>query len=484
MLTNILSTLILLPMAGALAVFVVSRFNERAAKALSIIISGATLVLAVLVFYSYRQYGAGFQMVEHYPWVESLGMTISLGVDGISLPLLIISTFLTTLASVASWREIRSSPGAYYALLLLFEGAIIGLFVSLDLILFYVFWELVLIPMFFLIGRWGGGRKKYAAMKFLIFTHVGSTVMLLGFIGLYVFSHTFDIVALSNSRLPLALQLPIAIAVFFGFGVKLPVLPLHTWLVDAHVDAPAPVSVLLAGLVLKMGGYGFIRIMLGLLPDASRFLAPGLIGIGIVTMFYAAIAAMSQWDLKVMVALTSINHMGYILVGTFSFTAAGVTASVFQMFNHALAVGALFLLTMVVREAMGTRNVLELSGMDRVMPITSVLLILASLAAMGFPGFANFISEYMIILAAIRVNVVLAIIVLVPAITAGYFMWMLRRAVFRAPTRPIARNEAPTFELVTLAIFLIPLIFFGLYPGPIILAIDATVKSLSGLGLV
>jgi NADH-quinone oxidoreductase subunit M len=483
-LTNILSTLILLPMAGALAVFAVSRFNERAAKALSIIISGTTLVLAVLVFFSFRQSGGGFQMVEHYPWVESFGMTIGLGVDGISLPLLIISTFLTTLASIASWREIHSSPGAYYALLLVFEGAIIGLFVSLDLILFYVFWELVLIPMFFLIGRWGGGRKKYAAMKFLIFTHVGSTVMLLGFIGLYVFSHTFDMVALSNSRLPLALQLPIAVAVFFGFGVKLPVLPLHTWLVDAHVDAPAPVSVLLAGLVLKMGGYGFIRIMLGLLPDASRFLAPGLIGIGIVTMFYAAIAAMSQWDLKVMVALTSINHMGYVLVGTFSFTAAGVTASVFQMFNHAFAVGALFLLTMVVREAMGTRNILELSGMDRIMPITSVLLILASLAGMGFPGFANFISEYMIILAGIRVNVLLAIIVVVPAITAGYFVWMLRRVVFRSPTRPTARNEAPTFELVTLALFIIPLIFFGLYPGPIILAIDATVKTLSGLGLV
>lgn len=476
--------MVFLPLVGALVVFSVSRVNQKAAKLLTLVISAATLVLALIIFASYRQDKAGFQMVETFTWAGSFGLKFSLGVDGISLPLLIVSPFLTTLSAAGSWREIRFSTGPYYALVLLFEGAIIGVFTSLNLILFYVFWELALIPMFFFIGVWGGGRKKYAAMKFLIFTHVGSTVMLLGFIGFYVFSHSFDLVTLSNSRLPLALQIPMAVAVFFGFGVKLPVLPLHTWLVDAHVEAPAPISVLLAGLVLKMGGYGFIRILLGLLPDASRFLAPGLIAIGIVTMFFAAVAAMSQWDLKVMIALTSINHMGYVLVGAFSFTVTGVNGAVFQMFNHACVIGALFMITMVIREGMGTRNILELSGMGRGMPITLSLLILASLGAMGFPGFGSFISEYMVVLSAIRVNVILAILVIVPAITAGYFMWTLRRIVLRSPARPIVPKEAPIFELATVGAFLVPLVLLGVYPAPILVLIDSTVKRLVGLGLV
>jgi NADH-quinone oxidoreductase subunit M len=482
--TGLLSAIVLLPMAGALIVFLVSRINQKASKVLALLASGSTLALALLVFITYPQQGTGFQMMESFPWAESLGMTFTLGVDGISLPLVIVSAFLTTLSSAASWREIRFSIGPYYALLLFFLGAIIGVFVSLNLILFYVFWELALIPMFFLIGVWGGGRKKYAAMKFLIFTHVGSVVMLLGFIGFYVFGHSFDVITLSKLKLPLMLQIPLAVAVFFGFGVKLPVLPLHTWLVDAHVEAPAPVSALLAGLVLKMGGYGFIRIMLGLLPDASRFLAPGLIGLGVLTMFFAAVTAMSQWDLKVMIALTSINHMGYILVGTFSFTVTGVSGSVFQMFNHACAIGALFLISMLVREGMGSRSILRLSGLGRVMPLTSFLLVLASLGAMAFPGFANFISEYLVILSAIRVNVLLWVLVLVPAITAGYFMWTLRRLVMRLPPAGTVGAEAPSFELLTVATCIFPLLLLGIYPAPLFLLIDRTVRGLVGLGLV
>jgi NADH-quinone oxidoreductase subunit M len=482
-LVGLLSMLVLLPMAGAPAVFLFSRINEKAAKLLTILISGSTLALALLVYARYGQ-AAGFQMGETYAWAESLGMSISLGVDGISLPLIIVSAFLSTISAAASWREIKFSIGSYYALLLLFEAAIIGVFTSLNLILFYVFWELALIPMFFFIGVWGGGRKKYAAMKFLIFTHVGSVVMLLGFIGFYVFGGSFDMVTLSKLKLPLMLQVPLAIAVFFGFGVKLPVLPLHTWLVDAHVEAPAPISALLAGLVLKMGGYGFIRIMLGLLPDASRLLAPGLIGLGVVTMFFAAITAMSQWDLKVMIALTSINHMGYILVGTFSFTVTGVSGSVFQMFNHACAIGALFLITMLIREGMGSRSILQLSGLGRAMPLTSFLLVLASLGAMAFPGFGNFISEYLVVLSAIRVNVLLWVLVLVPAITAGYFMWTLRRLIMRAPPVGTVRREAPSFELVTVAVCILPLLLLGIHPASLFLQIDRTVRSLVGLGLV
>jgi len=482
---GLLSAMVLLPIAGSLFVFLVSRANEKAAKVLTLLISGGTLVLALVIFTTYRQDQTGFQMIENYPWAESFGLSFTLGIDGVSLPLLIISALLTTLAAAGSWREINLSVGPYHALLLLFEGAIIGVFTSLNLILFYVFWELVLIPMFFFIGVWGGPNKKYAAMKFLIFTHVGSTVMLLGFIALYVFSQpsTFDLVALSSLRLPLMLQVPMAVAVFFGFAVKLPVVPFHTWLPDAHVEAPAPISVLLAGLLLKMGGYGFIRIMLGLFPEASRFLAPGLVGLAVLTMFYGAIVAMIQQDLKRMIALTSINHMGYVLLGAFSFTAMGLSGAVFQMFNHACAIGILFLMSGVIHQQMGTRTIRELSGLGRAMPLTAVLLVLASLGAMGFPSFGSFISEYMVILSAIKVNLLLAAVVLVPAITAGYFVWMLRRVLMSMPEDKVGRNEAPVYELLTLTAFLVPLLLLGMYPAPILSLISSTVGSLARLGL-
>jgi len=477
--------MIFLPIAGALVVFLVSRVNEKAAKSLTLAISGATLLLALTIFAGYRQETPGFQMVESFPWAESFGLTFTLGIDGVSVPLLLISGFLTTLAAAGSWREIRFSTGPYYSLLLLFEGAIVGVFTSLNLVLFYVFWELVLIPMFFFIGMWGGPRKKYAAMKFLIFTHVGSTVMLLGFIALYVFTqpHTFDVVTLSNLRLPVMLQVPIAVAVFFGFAVKLPVVPFHTWLPDAHVEAPAPISVLLAGLLLKMGGYGFIRIMLGLFPEASRYLAPGLIGLAVLTMFYGAIVAMIQQDLKRMIALTSINHMGYVLLGVFSFTVTGLSGAVFQMFNHASAIGILFLMSGVIQEQMGTRLIGKLSGMGRAMPVTAFLLVLGSLGGMAFPAFGTFVSEYMVILSAISVNLLLAVVVLVPAITSGYFMWMLRRVLMTSPTGQMGPNEAPAFELLTLAAFLVPLIVLGIYPAPVLLPIESTVRGLASLGL-
>jgi NADH-quinone oxidoreductase subunit M len=483
---GMLSTMVLLPIVGALFVFLISRVSEKAAKILGLLISITTLFLALLIFAAYRPERAGFQMIETYSWAESFGLTFTLGIDGISLPLLIISTLLTTLSTAGSWREIRFSVGPYYALLLLFQGSITGVFTSLNLILFYVFWELVLIPMFFFIGVWGGPRRKYAAMKFLIFTHVGSTVMLLGFIALYVYSqpHTFDFMTLSNLRLPLLLQLPMAVAVFFGFAVKLPVVPFHTWLPDAHVEAPAPISVLLAGLLLKMGGYGFIRVMLGLFPDASHFLQPVLIGLAVLTMFYGAVVAMIQQDLKRMIALTSINHMGYVLLGAFSFTAIGLSGAVFQMFNHACAIGMLFLMSGVIQHQMGTRTIRELSGFGRAMPITAFLLVLGSLGAMGFPSLASFISEYMVILSAIKVNLLLAFVVLVPAITAGYFMWMLRRVLIGPIESTSGNREAPLFELVALAIFLVPLLLFGIYPAPILQVIDSTVRSLASLGLV
>ena len=465
----LLSILIFTPIIGSIVVYLAGFASDRLSKALTIIISAATIAITLFIILTFNVAAVGFQLVEKYDWASVFGLTYTVGIDGISVPLLIISSVLTTLSAAGSWEQIKTRVKEYNALLLLLEGSIIGVFTSLNLIAFYVFWELVLIPMFFFIGVWGGPRRKYAAMKFLIMTHVGSILILLSFLALYVLStpHSFDFMNLVNLRLPLTIQILISIGFFIGFGVKLPIVPLHTWLPDAHVEAPAPISVLLAGLLLKMGAYGFIRMNLYLMPEASKFLAPVFIGFGLVTMFYGAIVAMVQQDFKRMIALTSINHMGYVLLGAFTLTTPGISGAVFQMFNHANAIGALFLMSGVIHEHMGTRTIRELPGLGNAMPKTSFLLVLSSLAAMGFPGFSNFISEYTVILAGISVNPFYAIAVLVPGITAGYFIWMLRR-VLATPQGVILNREAPTYILITLAVFLVPLLIFGLYPGPLL----------------
>ena len=475
----LLSLLIFMPIVGAIVVYLAGFASDKLSKALTIIISAATIAVTLFIFLTFNWNVQGFQLVETYDWAKDFSLTYVVGIDGISLPLLIISSLLTTLSAAGSWEQITTKVREYNALLLLFEGAIIGVFTSLNLIAFYVFWELVLIPMFFFIGVWGGPRKKYAAMKFLIMTHVGSILILLSFIALYVLStpHTFNFTDLVNLRLPLVLQILISIGFFIGFGVKLPIVPFHTWLPDAHVEAPAPISVLLAGLLLKMGGYGFIRMNLFLMPEASKFLGPVFIGFGLLTMFYGAIVAMVQQDFKRMVALTSINHMGYILLGAFTLTTPGISGAVFQMFNHACAIGALFLMSGVIHEHMGTRTIRELSGLGSAMPKTSFLLVLASLGAMGFPGFSNFISEYTIILAGISVNALYAVAVLVPGITAGYFVWMLRRVLLAPGARAIGSREAPYYTLITLAMFLVPLLILGLYPAPLLGVILPAVQS-------
>jgi len=471
----LLSILVFTPIIGAIVVYLAGIFGDKVSKAATVAISAATIAITLFIFLSFDWSVCGFQFLESYEWAKSFGLSYTLGIDGISLPLLIISSFLTTLSAAGSWEQIHTNVKEYNALLLLFEGAIIGVFTSLNLVAFYVFWELVLIPMFFFIGVWGGPRKKYAAMKFLIMTHVGSILMLLGFIALYVLStpHTFDFMDLMNLHLPLLIQILISIGFFVGFGVKLPIVPLHTWLPDAHVEAPAPISVLLAGVLLKMGGYGFIRMNLFLMPDASRLLAPVFIGFGLLTMFYGAIVAMVQQDFKRMIALTSINHMGYVLFGAFTFTTAGLNGAVFQMFNHACAIGALFLMSGVIHEYMGTRTIRELPGLGSAMPKTGFLMVLASLAAMGFPGFSNFISEYTVIMAGISVNILYTIAVLVPGITAGYFVWMLRRVLISPHPKPVAGKDPPPYLLLTLASFLVPLLILGIYPAPLINVINS-----------
>jgi NADH-quinone oxidoreductase subunit M len=343
-----------------------------------------------------------------------------------------------------------------------------GVFSSLNLILFYIFWEVVLVPMFFFIGVWGGPRRKYAALKFIIFTYAGSTIMLLGFLYVYLgmgSAASFDIPNLAG-RIPTALQYVPLITSFIGFAVKLPLVPFHTWLPDAHVEAPSPISVLLAGVLLKMGGYGFLRISIGLFPKASAQYAWLFLALGLFSMFYGAAAAVLQKDIKKMIAFTSINHMGFVLFGAYASLLVanqavaylGIQGAIFQMFTHALAIGSLFMLSGYIQHQAGTRDIESLKGLGTSMPKTAAILVLSSAAAMGLPPFANFLAEFMVIVEGISAYAPTAISVLVPVITAGYFLWTIKRTVLSQASGGHEVHDMDWSDAAGFAVYLVPLV--------------------------
>lgn len=469
----ILSLLIIIPFIGSAAAYLVAKSSKRAGIYVTIAVS--LIVFALALYASSYVYvntppPGSYVLMEKYTWVETsyFGFNYLLGIDGLSAPLIFVSALLTIFVVMGSRTLIDKHEPSYYALLLFFEGSIMGVFTSLNLVAFYVFWELVLIPMFFFIGVWGGDKRRYAAMKFMIFTFVGSMVMLLGFLAIYlgISPPSFDIPDLAG-KIPSGLQYLPLLATFVGFGVKLPVFPFHTWLPDAHVQAPSPISVLLAGVLLKMGGYGFIRISIGLFPQASYQYAWVFMLIGVITMFYGGIVAVLAKDLKRMIALTSINHMGFVIFGAFATVASGnllgIEGAIFQMFTHALAVGSLFMLSGYIHHQAGTREIPLLKGLKTTMPRTAGLLVLASGAAMGLPPFANFLSELMVIAAGISVNSYYAVTILVPVITAAYFLWMIKRTVLSPPEAGAILHDMNRSDATVLALYLLPLIILIIF---------------------
>ena len=470
-----------MPLGGTPFVYLLTKINRRAGIYLAAGVTSATFLLALyshwLVYASPPPPGQ-FALMERYTWFnfQFISLDYLLGLDGLSAPLVTVSSLLSILVIIGSRKLIQQNEAGYYALLLLFEGSIMGVFTSLNLIVFYIFWELVLIPMFFFIGIWGGPRRKYAALKFILFTYTGSTVMLLGFLAVYfgVPSPSFDIPDLSG-KIPVGLQYLPLLASFIGFGVKLPVVPFHTWLPDAHVEAPAPISVLLAGVLLKMGGYGFLRISIGLFPQASYQYAWVFIAIGVATMFYGAIVALLASDLKRMIAMTSINHMGFVLFGGYATVVSanplGVEGAIFQMFTHALAIGALFMLSGYVHEQAGTREIPLLKGLKVTMSRTAALLVLGSGAAMAMPPFASFLAELMVIAAGISAYSITAVTILVPVITSGYFLWMIKRSILSLPEgSKKVQNDIPKPDALAISVYFVPLVilivFSFLIVGP------------------
>jgi NADH-quinone oxidoreductase subunit M len=480
----ILTLLIFVPLIAAPLAYIIGRYSEKGVRVFTLLTS--IIVFSIAIFaYAYillNDTGAVMNFEEGpWPWIPTFqGVDYHLGIDGLGAPLVLVSSFLTILVVLGSWELIQKRQALYYALILLFEGSIIGVFTSLNLILFYVFWEIVLIPMFFFIGIWGGPRRKYAAMKFILFTYTGSLIMLLGFLALYIFgAPTFNLQALSLINIPFWLQTVATVATFIGFGVKLPIVPFHTWLPDAHVEAPAPISVFLAGVLLKMGGYGLIRINLTLFPDASLTYGWIFMAIGLISMFYGAIVAMVQRDMKRLIAFTSINHMGFVLLGIFTLNMFGVSGAIFQMFNHGLAIGFLFMLSGYIHEQTGTREIPLLKGIRKRMPKTSSLLVLGSLAGMGVPVFAPFLSEYMVIVGAISYDVRLAVTMLIPVITVGYFLWMLKRTVMSPIENGKEKyHDMSNFSVLHFALYLIPLIILLIFPWILLNMTDPLAESL------
>ncbi|MBI2126116.1 MAG: NADH-quinone oxidoreductase subunit M [Thaumarchaeota archaeon] len=479
----LISIMIFLPIIAGIVTYPIGRASKSSTKWFALVIAVVELALGLFAYSQILVNGTGakYNFVEGpAPWIPALkGVDYYLGMDGLSGPLVLISSFLTVLVILGSRDLITEKQGMYYALILLFEGFIMGVFTSLNMVLFYAFWDIVLLPMFFFIGVWGGPRRKYAAMKFLLFTFVGSVFMLLGFIAIYILTpqNTFNIPELVG-KIPLSLQPLLALLFFIGFGVKLPLVPFHTWLPDAHVEAPAPISVFLAGLLLKMGGYGFLRFNLGLLPQASVDFGWAFIAVGIVTMFYGAIVAMVQKDIKKMIALTSINHMGFVLVGAFSGTVVGISGAIFQMFTHAAAVGVMFMLSGYLHELTGTRDVTVIKGLKITSPRFAALIILGSMAAMGVPMFSSFLAEYLVILGAISVDLRYGIIVLIPVITVAYFLWMMRRTVMSAPIEGAKHHDLGTLSTISLLAYLVPLIATLIVPWLILGMADPLSESL------
>lgn len=481
----ILSIITWLPVVGMVVVVLLPRGHDALIRAVALATAGACLVLSWGLLGYFDRGAPDLQFTERATWIAELGMTYHLGVDGLSFPLVLLTTLLTVVALIAS-KNIHRNPKGYYAWMLLLEFSILGVFMAQDWFLFYVFWEIALVPMFFLIGIWGGPRKERAAMTFFLYTLAGSIFMLLGIFAIYLATdpHTFDMVALAEASggWTSAFQIWPFLAFFVGFAVKVPAFPLHGWLPLAHIQAPTPVSIMLSGVLLKLGAYGLLRVA-DTLPLGLRWFLPGLLVIALLNILYGAFLAFRQTDLKAIVAFSSISHMGFVLLGIAALNVTGVSGAVFMMLAHGIITGGLFLLVGILYERTGTMDVTQLGGLGSKVPVYTGLMTLALLASMGLPGLAQFVAEFQTLVGGFERWGLLVIIASVGILVTATFTLRVIGALFSGTLDPrwAAIGDLDRRELVAAAPLAVLTVALGVYPSLALSLSDETIRAMTSL---
>tara|TARA_Y100000817_G_scaffold314874_1_gene315675 strand:+ start:921 stop:2408 length:1488 start_codon:yes stop_codon:yes gene_type:complete len=474
----ILSSLILLPIVGALFIFFInSDKNNKSTKYVSLFISLANLLLSLYLWLVFNKDTSNFQFVENREWLGIINYKV--GIDGISILFVILTTFITPLCILSVNSTIKYRLKEFLISILVMESLMIGVFCSLDLVIFYLFFEGGLIPMFLIIGIWGGERRVYSAFKFFLYTLLGSVLMLVAIITIYWVTGTTDVVELYSIGIPKELQNILWLAFFSSFAVKTPMWPVHTWLPDAHVEAPTAGSVLLAAILLKMAGYGFIRFSLGLFPIASEYFIPFVYTLSIVAIIYTSLVALMQEDMKKLIAYSSVAHMGFVTLGIFTMTQQGIEGSIFQMISHGLVSAALFLCVGVVYERKHTRLIKDYGGLVSEMPKYAIVFMVFTLGAVGLPGTTGFIGEFLILMGTFKKSFIAAILASIGVIlSAAYMLWLYRRVVFGRLNNANLKGilDLNKSETLILWILAVPTVFFGFYPEPLFGTIETSVS--------
>ncbi|NEU96688.1 NADH-quinone oxidoreductase subunit M [Bradyrhizobium uaiense] len=480
----ILSVTTFLPAVGAILVYLLARGGDesanRTARWIALWTTLITFAVSLILVARFDPASTDFQFVEKASWLAT-GITYHMGVDGISLPLLILTTAIMPLCIIASWRSVTQRVGEYMMAFLILETLMIGTFSALDLVLFYLFFEGGLIPMFLIIGVWGGPRRVYASFKFFLYTFLGSVLMLLAIMALYWNAGTTDIPTLMHTAVPRSMQTWAWIAFFASFAVKMPMWPVHTWLPDAHVEAPTAGSVILAAILLKMGGYGFLRFSLPMFPLASHDFAPFVFTLSVIAIIYTSLVAMMQEDMKKLIAYSSVAHMGFVTMGIFAVTTQGVAGGMFQMVSHGIVSGALFLCVGVVYDRMHTREIAAYGGLVNRMPLYALTFMVFTMANVGLPGTSGFVGEFMTLLGTFKISLPTAFFATTGVIlSACYALWLYRKVVFGALVKPslMSIKDLTFRECVTLFPLIALTILFGVYPKPVLDMSAASVQQL------
>ncbi|MCH7973883.1 MAG: NADH-quinone oxidoreductase subunit M [Bacteroidetes bacterium] len=477
---TILTILLFIPVLGAILLLFFNKKNENLIRYFGLTVSVIVFILSLILYFNFNVENGDFQFLYKFKWISNLNISFFVGLDGMSMLLLLLTTFITPLTLISSWSSIKKNVKEFTFFMLLLETGIIGVFISLDLFLFYIFWELMLIPMYFIIGIWGGKKRIYASIKFFIYTMAGSLLMLVAIIWLAIYASTSlghlstDIIELYKvgPAIPESIQLYMFLAFALSFAIKIPLFPFHTWLPDAHTEAPTAGSVILAAVLLKMGTYGLIRFNLPLFPQASIYFAPFISVLAVIGIIYGALVAMVQKDMKRLVAYSSVAHLGFVVLGIFAMTTESLQGAIIQMVNHGLSTGALFLLVGIIYERTHTREISDYGGIAKIVPIFSFALLFASLSSIGLPGLNGFVGEFLILLGSFKSPVLNSWIYTVFA-TSGiifaaiYMLWMYQRIVFGRVTNPTLEglkdmNKREMFVLTPIFIFIV---WIGIYPS-------------------